>query len=115
MTSSLLPLIETMAKEKGVEPSVIVAALEDAMLTASRKAYKSNEDLRSRLNPDSGQIEIFAVKHIVDTVANPATEISLSDAKEMYGDEAELDMEIDEVGNIFGRQHNEVAKSIDIR
>jgi transcription termination/antitermination protein NusA len=95
MTSSLLPLIETMAKEKGVEPQVIIAALEDAMLTASRKAYKSTEDLRSRMNPETGQIEIFAVKHIVEAVENPATEISLQDAKEMYGEDAELDMEIE--------------------
>ena len=95
MTSSLLPLIETMAKEKGVEPQVIIAALEDAMLTASRKAYKSTEDLRSRMNQETGQIEIFAVKHIVEAVENPATEISLQDAKEMYGEDAELDMEIE--------------------
>src|SRR5215212_2949932 len=95
MTSSLLPLIETMAKEKGVEPQVIIAALEDAMLTASRKAYKSTEDLRSRMNQETGQIEIFAVKHIVEAVENPATEISLTDAKEMYGEDAELDMEIE--------------------
>jgi N utilization substance protein A len=95
MTSSLLPLIETMAKEKGVEPQVIIAALEDAMLTASRKAYKSTEDLRSRMNQETGQIEIFAVKHIVEAVENPATEISLQDAKEIYGEDAELDMEIE--------------------
>ena len=96
MTStSLLPLIETMAKERGVESAVIIAALEDAMLTASRKYYKSNEDLRAKFNADSGQIELYAVKHIVDTVANPATEISLDDAKEMYGEEAQVDMEIE--------------------
>ena len=65
------------------------------MLTASRKAYKSTEDLRSRMNPETGQIEIFAVKHIVEEVENPATEISLTDAKEMYGEDAELDMEIE--------------------
>src|SRR4029450_7746334 len=93
--SNLLPLIETMAKERGVEPEVIITALEEAMLTASRKAYKSTEDLRSRLNTETGQIEIFAVKHIVEEVTNPATEISLVDAKQMYGDEAEVDMEIE--------------------
>jgi len=76
-SSSLLPLIETMAKERGVESAVIIAALEDAMLTASRKYYKSSEDLRAKFNAESGQIELYAVKHIVDTVANPATEISL--------------------------------------
>ena len=91
-----------MAKEKGVEPQVIIAALEDAMLTASRKAYKSTEDLRSRMNAETGQIEIFAVKHIVEAVENPATEISLQDAKEMYGEDAEVDME-DRVPEAAGR------------
>ena len=57
MTSSLLRLIETMAKEKVVEPQVIIAALEDATRTASRKADKSTEDCVAH-EPGDGQIEI---------------------------------------------------------
>jgi transcription termination/antitermination protein NusA len=95
MTISWLPFIETMAKERGVEPDVIIAALEDAMLTASRKYYKSTEDLRTKFNAESGQIELYAVKHIVDEVTNPATEISLVEAQSLYGDEAQVDMEIE--------------------
>jgi N utilization substance protein A len=91
----LMQHIEAIAKEKGIEPQVIVAALEDAMLTASRKHYKTTENLRTRLNPDNGQIELFAVKHIVQDVTNPATEISLEEAQALYGDEAEIDMEIE--------------------
>jgi N utilization substance protein A len=87
--------IEAIAKEKGIEPTVIVAALEDAMLTASRKHYKTTENLRTRLNPETGQIELFAVKHIVQDVTNVATEISLDEAQALYGDEAEIDMEIE--------------------
>jgi N utilization substance protein A len=91
----LMQHIEAIAKEKGIEPQVIVAALEDAMLTASRKHYKTTENLRTRLNPENGQIELFAVKHIVQDVTNPATEISLEEAQALYGDEAEIDMEIE--------------------
>jgi N utilization substance protein A len=87
--------IEAIAKEKGIEPQVIIAALEDAMLTASRKHYKSTENLRTRLNPETGQIELFAVKHIVQNVENPSTEISLDEAQALYGEEAEIDMEIE--------------------
>src|SRR6266545_3802593 len=94
-TNPLMQHIEAIAKEKGIEPQVIIAALEDAMLTASRKHYKSTENLRTRLNPETGQIELFAVKHIVQAVENAAVEISLDEAQALYGDEAEIDMEIE--------------------
>jgi N utilization substance protein A len=94
-TNPLMQHIEAIAKEKGIEPQVIIAALEDAMLTASRKHYKSTENLRTRLNPETGQIELYAVKHIVSTVENAATEISLEEAQALYGEEAEIDMEIE--------------------
>ena len=94
-TNPLMQHIEAIAKEKGIEPQVIVTALEDAMLTASRKHYKTTENLRTRLNPETGNIELYAVKHIVQDVTNPATEISLSEAQELYGEEAEIDMEIE--------------------
>jgi transcription termination/antitermination protein NusA len=94
-TNPLMQHIEAIAKEKGIEPEVIVTALEDAMLTASRKHYKTTENLRTRLNPETGNIELFAVKHIVQDVTNSATEIALTEAQELYGEEAELDMEIE--------------------
>jgi N utilization substance protein A len=95
MTSPLMQHIETMAKERGIEPEVIITALEEAMLAASRKYYKSTEDLRTKFNPDTGQIELYAVKHIVEDVTNPATEIALAEAQSLYGDEAQVDMEIE--------------------
>jgi transcription termination/antitermination protein NusA len=95
MTSPLMQHIETMAKERGIEPEVIITALEEAMLAASRKYYKSTEDLRTKFNPETGQIELYAVKHIVEDVTNPATEIALAEAQSLYGDEAQVDMEIE--------------------
>jgi N utilization substance protein A len=93
-SSPLQQFIEALAKEKGIEPQIVVAALEDAVLAASRKRYK-DELLRTRFNPETGEIELCAVKHIVAEVTEPPTQISIEEARELYGDEAEVDMEVE--------------------
>lgn len=114
MTSPLQQLIDAIAKEKGIEPTVIISAVEDAVLAASRKAYKSNENLKARFNPESGQVDLFAVKQIVDTVNDPALEISLTDAQALYGEEAEVDMEIEfpKPTDVLGRIAAQTAKQV---
>ena len=90
----LLQQIDAIAKEKGVEPEIIIGAVQDALEAAARKRYKT-EALRARFNQESGQLELYAVKKIVDEVTDPSTQISLAEAQELYGDEAEVDMEIE--------------------
>jgi N utilization substance protein A len=90
----LLQQIDAIAKEKGVEPEIIIGAVQDALEAAARKRYK-NENLRARFNKETGQIELCAVKRIVDEVTDAATQIALSEAQQLYGDEAEVDMEIE--------------------
>ena len=63
--------IEALAKEKGIEADVVIGAIEDAVLTASRKYYKTNENLKTRFNQDTGQVDLFAVKQIVVESPNP--------------------------------------------
>jgi len=94
MASQLQQFIEALSKEKGIEPQVVIQALEDAVEAASRKKYK-DEVLRARYNQGSGEIELCAVKQIVADVKNPATEISISEAQTLYGDEAQVDMEVE--------------------
>ena len=88
-------MIDMVAKDKGIDPTIVVSAIEDAYLAAARKVFKETDDLRSRFNMETGQVELYAVKQIVDTVADPAKEILLSEAQEIYGDEAETGMEIE--------------------
>jgi N utilization substance protein A len=90
----LLQQIDAIAKEKGVEPDIIITALQDAIEAAARKRYKT-EALRARFNQESGQLELFAVKKIVDEVTDASTQISLAEAQQLYGAEAEVDMEIE--------------------
>src|SRR5918993_750836 len=90
----LLQQIDAIAKEKGVEPEIIINAVQDALEAAARKRYKS-EALRARFNTETGQLELYAVKKIVEEVTDPSTQISLEEAHQLYGDEAEVDMEIE--------------------
>ncbi len=90
----LLQQIDAIAKEKGVEPDIIIVALQEAIEAAARKRYKT-EALRARFNQESGQLELYAVKKIVEEVTDPSTQISLAEAQQLYGDEAEVEMEIE--------------------
>ena len=114
INNPLQQTIEAVAKEKGIEPDVIITAIEDAVLTASRKYYKSDENLRTKFNQETGQIDLFAVRHIVETVADPVTEIALAEAQELYGDEAEVDMEIEfpKPTDVLGRIAAQTAKQV---
>src|SRR6187455_2452175 len=93
--TELQQMIDVLAKDKGIEPGIVIGAIEDAYLAAARKVFKGDEDLRSRFNSDTGQVELYAVKQIVSEIGAPMREISLTDAQELYGEEAEIGMEIE--------------------
>ena len=114
MANPLMQTIETLAKEKGIEADTIITAIEDAVLTASRKYYKTEEDLKTRFNQETGQVDLFAIKHIVEAVENSETEISLAEAEKLYGTEAEVDMEIEfpKRTDVLGRIAAQIAKQV---
>ena len=104
MQNPLLQQIDAIAKEKGVEPDIIITAVQDALEAAARKKYKG-EELKARFNQETGDFDLFTVKKIVAEVTDPATQFSLSDAQQMYGDEAEVDMEVE-----FPRDKGELGR-----
>jgi N utilization substance protein A len=122
MANPLQQTIEALAKEKGIEPDVVISAIEEAVATASRKYYKTGENLKTRFNTDTGQVDLFALKTVVESVANPAVEISLDEAREMYrplyGDEVansiELgdEMEFPKPTEVLGRIAAQTAKQV---
>jgi len=113
MASQLRQQIDQISREKNINPEVIIAAIEDAILTASKKYYKNNEDLRARFNDDNGQIEVFAVKQIVDVVENDEVQIALPEAQKIIP-EAEVGQEIEfpKPTDILGRIAAQTAKQV---
>ena len=55
MSSLLFQTIDQLSREKGIEPQIIISAVEDAILVAARKYYKTGEELRSEVNRETGQ------------------------------------------------------------
>jgi N utilization substance protein A len=73
--------IEILAKEKGIEPKVILDAVKDAMLVAARKQFHTEEDLVAEIDEKTGALQIFGVRQVVEEVTDPLKEISLTDAQ----------------------------------
>jgi len=113
MSNIIAQTIEQISKDKNVDPNIIISALEDAMVAASRKYYKTSEDINARFDPESGIVEIFAVKRVVEIVENPSLEIALSEALTI--DETfEIDdtIEIPKSTDVLGRIAAQTAKQV---
>ncbi len=86
MASELYNVIDALSREKGINPEIVVSAVEDAIVVATRKYYKTQETLRAELDKESGQIRAYAVKSIVETaelVEDPNAQIALEDARKV--------------------------------
>lgn len=81
MTNTLSQTIDQISREKGIDPKVIHEALEQAMVAAAGRYFKTEENLQADFDPDTGVIQIFAVKEVVETVEDPELEMSLEEAQ----------------------------------
>src|SRR5206468_5646991 len=84
MASLLQQQIEASSREKNIDPQIVIGAVEDAIAVATRKNLKSQENLRGMLDPETGTIEVYAVKTIVendDQMEDPQIQITLDDAR----------------------------------
>ena len=113
MSNVIGQMIEQISKEKNIDSQIIISALEDAMVAAARKFYKTCEDLQARFDNKTGQVEIFAVLKVVEIVENPNTEISIDDAHE-YDDTIEIDdtVEMPKATDVLGRIAAQTAKQV---
>src|SRR6188474_2101576 len=111
MSNLLFQTIDQISREKGIDPQIVIHAIEDAIVVASRKYFKSNEELRGRINPDTGEIDVYALRKVVEDVTNPVREISMDEARRIKPD-AQMKEEIDflkpTVG--LGRMAEQLAK-----
>ncbi|HET6175483.1 MAG TPA: transcription termination factor NusA [Candidatus Sulfotelmatobacter sp.] len=86
MASELYNTIDALSREKGIDPQIVVSAVEDAIVMATRKYYKSQENLRAKLDKETGKINAFAVKAVVETpeqVEDPNLQITVEDARKV--------------------------------
>src|SRR5881296_2873291 len=113
MSNVLFQTIDQISREKGIDPQIVIHAIEDAIVVASRKYFKSNEELRGRINSETGEIDVFAVKKVVDNVTNPLKEISLDEARTVKPDaQLEEEIEFQKPAAVLGRIAAQMAKQV---
>jgi len=113
MSRELISAIEQISREKGIEQSKILTAVESAIEMAARKRYSDDGNIQVSLDQNSGEVEIISFKVVVEDVEDNTLEISLGDAQEA-DPEAEIG---DEVGFLlamqgFGRIAAQAAKQV---
>jgi len=86
MANVLYQSIEALSHEKGIEPAVVVGAVEEAIALATRKYYKTQENMRGELNKETGEITAYIYKTVVaneDEIEDPLNQITLEEANEL--------------------------------
>jgi transcription termination/antitermination protein NusA len=86
MSSALYQSIEALSREKSIDPEIVVSAVEEAIALATRKYYKTQENMRGELNKETGEIAVYAYKTVMGDEAeieDPVNQITLEEAQAM--------------------------------
>jgi N utilization substance protein A len=115
-TSVLYQSIELLSQEKGINPAIVVGAVEEAIALATRKFYKTQENMRGELNKDTGEITAYIYKTVVadeEQIEDPVNQITLTEANELApGVEVGSEIRIYRDTSPLGRIAAQLAKQI---
>lgn len=115
MSKEILAVAEAVSNEKGVDKGVIFEAIEHALVTATKKRYEEESDIRVTIDRSTGGYETFRRWYVVgdDQPAILGVELYLDEAKEVSEDLQVGDMHEEKVENIdFGRIAAQTAKQV---
>ncbi|MFT4569885.1 MAG: N utilization substance protein A [Hyphomicrobiaceae bacterium] len=105
-------VIEQVSQEKGIGRDAVVEAVEEAMKSAARKTYGAELDIEAKYNAETGDVDIFRVRTVVERVEDEDNEVSLQVAREKYDPESQIGDELVEQLDPapFGRIAAQAAK-----
>ncbi|RZD15616.1 MAG: transcription termination/antitermination protein NusA [Candidatus Acididesulfobacter guangdongensis] len=112
-TEHLSLVIDQVSKDKNIDRSLVIEAVEQAILAIARRNIGSGYDLEAHYTEETGEIEVFMFKEVAEEVKNDKTEITLEDAIEYDADSHigdSLGLKVEK--NIYGRIEAQVAKQI---
>ena len=113
-TENLKRIIDQISRDKGIERALLVEAIEEAVRSAARKKYGSRRDIEVQFNEETGEIEVFQYRTVVDNVEDEETEISLTEARqldpevELEDDLGEKILDIADLGRIAAQSAKQV-------
>ncbi len=111
--AELIRALDQIEKEDDISKDIILEAVENSLLTACKDEFKNSDNIRVNINRETGKIDVFQDKIVVETVEDPSTQISLDEAYVRYP-KAEIGDIIAEVvtPKNFGRIAAQKAKQV---
>ncbi|OFZ82331.1 MAG: transcription termination factor NusA [Bdellovibrionales bacterium RIFOXYD1_FULL_53_11] len=114
--TELSKVIEAIGKDRGIKKEIIISAVEQAILMAAQKKYGPNAVLEAHYSSDSGEVELFQFKKVVESdeaMLEESEEIMIEEARKLdpdaqIGDELGIKVEAPD----FGRIDAQTAKQV---
>lgn len=113
MNKEFILAIEDLEKEKGIAKDLLIEAIESALVSAYKKNYGTSQNVRVNVDRETGDIDVFMRKDIVEEVMDPFAEVSLEEAR-AFDPEYELNdvIEYQVTPKDFGRIAAQTAKQV---
>lgn len=116
MNKEFFEALEELSIEKGINKNYILDAIEQALLTAYKKNFQSQENVKILIDEEKATIKVFSLREVVEEVFDPAIEISLPEAKKYDKKVAMGDVvEVEVTPADFGRISAQTAKQVIIQ
>lgn len=114
MNADFIEALNALEKERGISKEVLLTAIEAALISAYKRNYNSTGNVRAEVDAQTGEIQIYASKTVVETVESPTVEIALEDAKKVntlyeIGDVLEVEAKTKDFGRIAAQTAKQVV------
>ncbi|MDD5016925.1 MAG: transcription termination factor NusA [Eubacteriales bacterium] len=113
MNTEFISALSALEREKGIDKTVLIDAIENALVSAYKKKYGTVQDVRVVVDSVDGSFKVYAKKNVVNEVADDASEISLQEAQKIniaYEPGDIIEMEV--TPGSFGRIAAQTAKQV---
>ncbi|MBK9293324.1 MAG: transcription termination/antitermination protein NusA [Oligoflexia bacterium] len=111
--SDLSRMIEQVGKDKGIDKKIITEAVEAAMETAARKKYGLNKEIEAKFNAETGEMELYEFKNVVDEIDLIDNDILLEEAQKLdpdvqVGDSLGIKLDASQLGRIAAQTAKQI-------
>ena len=105
--------LDALSKERRINKEILFNAIEAALISAYKKNFGKNANVRATIDPDKGEVEVLSRKTVVETVEDPQTEMSLQEARSIQPRYEVGDLvEVQVTPKNFGRIAAQTAKQV---
>jgi len=113
--NELFEALTMLAKEKDIEPVVLIEKIQTALVIAIKRDYPNSENIKFDIDLAKGRFDVAIVKEVVEDVENPANQISLEDShkyskRHKIGDSCVVKLDTRKFGRIAAQTAKQVIK-----